>query len=157
MKHRSSPPPTTLAQKCGGPESHRCAAHLHGPNSPLPGTISSCAKIRRRASSRFSTDRIARVGSGKKGDPYRYKLSCSLVPDYGWEQENENPKIAENSDAISADSCSHDSGEVTSSGTRVAAEQNHNPSTDLVDDLFSYATERIPPLPPPPTQPQLEL
>ena len=49
---------------------------------------------------RVAAGRIARVGSGKKGDPYRYKLSRPLVPDYGWEQENENPKIAENSDAI---------------------------------------------------------
>ena len=30
---------------------------------------------------------VGRVGSGKKGDPYRYALSCTLVPDYGKEQE----------------------------------------------------------------------
>ncbi len=32
---------------------------------------------------------IARIGTGTKGDPYRYSVSCSFVPDYTVEQEND--------------------------------------------------------------------
>jgi 5S rRNA maturation endonuclease (ribonuclease M5) len=112
-------------------------------------------KIKRDALRELVADgRVERSGLGKRGDPFHYAVSCSLVPTYGREQENENPKTDENSDAIRADSCSDHSREVTSSGTRVPAEQNHNP---LADDLFAYAAERIPPLPPPPTQTHFSL
>ena len=35
---------------------------------------------------------VGRVGSGKKGDPYRYALSCTLVPDYGKETRKRESK-----------------------------------------------------------------
>jgi hypothetical protein len=105
---------------------------------------------------RVAAGRIARVGSGKKGDPYRYKLSCSLVPDYGWEQENENRKSDANACEIGTDSCSLDSdgrpapeGELRVDGSTNAAE--------AADALFAYATERIPQRDDPPTQAELDL
>ena len=92
-----------------------------------------------------AADRVGRIGSGKKGDPYRYAFSCTLVPDYGEEQENENPKMDERTRKIESDSCSRDSGEAASAGTRIPEGGSFNRPPDLVDELFAYANERISP------------
>ncbi len=47
--------------------------------------------VKRKALREFVNDgKITREGKGGKGDPFRY--SCSLVPIYSVEQENENPE-----------------------------------------------------------------
>ena len=56
---------------------------------------------------------VTRTGDGKKGSPYLYQHSSSLVPGYGWEPENQNPKTAENGDKIRANFCSRASGVFT--------------------------------------------
>jgi len=59
----------------------------------IDANVEGQTKIKRKAlRERVATSRIQRIGSGKKGDPYRYRVSCSLVPGHGWEQENGHPE-----------------------------------------------------------------
>ncbi len=50
--------------------------------------------------------KIERTGTGKKGDPFLYSVSCSLVPDYTRERENNISKIRENVRKMGDFSCS---------------------------------------------------
>jgi hypothetical protein len=52
--------------------------------------------------------KVERTGAGKKGDPYRYSVSCSLVPTTCGEQENEKSETTENPRQPSLFSCSRD-------------------------------------------------
>lgn len=81
---------------------------------------------------------IERIGTGKKGDRYLYGIPRSLVPDYGKEQENENPQKAEKPRKIERDSCSNDSSEVP-------RDRNDNSPAERPDELFAYASERLAP------------
>lgn len=50
--------------------------------------------------------RVHRSGDGKKGDPYRYQDSASLLPAYSQEGEKENPKGAKNPEGIRVNAAS---------------------------------------------------
>lgn len=52
--------------------------------------------------------KITRTGAGRRGDPYRYTVSLSLVPTYIRERENKKPKITVNGDEQSPDSRSRE-------------------------------------------------
>lgn len=53
---------------------------------------------------------VTRTGAGKKGDVYRYAVSCSLVPVYTREQENKKPESAGSGEDQTQVACSGDSG-----------------------------------------------
>jgi RecA-family ATPase len=55
----------------------------------------------------FAKGKVARTGSGKRGDPYLY--SCSLVPTIYKEQEKQESNNAENPDSTDTIARSHDS------------------------------------------------
>jgi hypothetical protein len=94
---------------------------------------------------RVAANRIQRVGSGRKGDPYRYTVSCSLVPDYGKEQENEDPESEEKASEIGPNACSRVLDQAPATGTRIRDDGNENQATEVADESFAHANERIRP------------
>lgn len=65
----------------------------------IDGAVEGRTRTKREALRALVTDaKVSRIGTGKKGDPYRYGIpcvSCSLVPCICREQENENPEPPE--------------------------------------------------------------
>jgi hypothetical protein len=78
-------------------------SHLDSPTADEPtidGGVPGRTALKRKALREgFADGQISRAGSGTKGDPYRYSVSCSPVPDHNTEQGNDK-STAENETGV---------------------------------------------------------
>ncbi|MGD0950446.1 MAG: AAA family ATPase [Candidatus Binatia bacterium] len=76
---------------------------------------------------------LDRSGSGKRGDPYRYTLSRTLVPAICGGQENEKPKSLGNPRQSSLYSCPRDSSISEDGGDKNPAAPEHKSTRELFE------------------------
>jgi len=66
---------------------------------PILGAVEGKNAVKVRALRHLlETGRVARTGAGRRGDPYRYAVSTTLLPVYSRVVENENPKTPVSTD-----------------------------------------------------------